>query len=81
MYAPAWSPTEHVFTVKDEDGDSEGRQKSGMCMLPEEVLPRVLLEQNVYVRIPKLTRVVCKCSSFYFRLDLSWSHSGDLVSC
>ena len=55
MYAPAGSPTEHVFTVKDEDGDSVGRQKSGMCMLPEEVLPRVLLEQNVYVRIPKLT--------------------------
>ena len=52
---PARSPTEHVFTVKDEDGDSEGCQKLGMCMLPEEVLPRVLLEQNVYVRIPKLT--------------------------
>ena len=32
-------------------------------MLPGEVLPRVLLEQKVYVRIPKLT--MCKCSKLF----------------
>ena len=58
MYAPALarSSTEHVLvTVRDEDGNSQGR------VLPGEVLPRVCIARAAANESVCEDLTVCKC--------------------
>ena len=68
---PPWLEAQLNMCVVDEDGNSQGQviqHRSGMCMLPGEVLPRVCIARAA------VNESVCEdlqVQSFYFRLDHS----------
>ena len=58
------APKKNGGHIKSEMKTATAKNTDRVCMLPGEVLGRVLLEQKVYVRIPKLTTCSLQVQQF-----------------